>query len=54
MMVSGSKEEIPKNRVDPCVKCRKRVIKNSVLSTKCGYECENEESAFNSDKSFHL
>ena len=36
VMVSGSKGEVFKSKVDPCAKCGKRVIANSVLCTKCG------------------
>ena len=36
VMVSGSKGEILKSKVDPCAKCGKRVMVNSVMCTKCG------------------
>ena len=36
VMVSGSKGEVLKSKVDPCVKCRKRVMANSVMCTECG------------------
>ena len=36
VMVSGSKEEIIKSKVDPCAKHGQRVIIHSVLCTKCG------------------
>ena len=35
-MVSGSKGEVLKSKVDPCAKCGKRVMANSVMCTKCG------------------
>ena len=35
-MMSGSKGEVLKGKVDPCVKCGKRVMANSVMCTKCG------------------
>ena len=34
VMVSGSK--VLKSKVDPCAKCGKRVMTNSVMCTKCG------------------
>ena len=34
--VSGLNEEIRKEKVDPCTKCGRRVMANSVLCTKCG------------------
>ena len=36
VMVSGSKGEVLKSKVDPCAKCGKRVMANSVMSRKCG------------------
>ena len=36
VMVSGSKGDVPKSKVDPCAKCGKRVMENSVMCTKCG------------------
>ena len=36
VMVSGSKGEELKSKVDPCAKCGKRVMENSVMCTKCG------------------
>ena len=36
VMVSGSKGEVLKSKVDPCVKCGKRVMANSMMCTKCG------------------
>ena len=35
-MVSCSKDEVLKSKVDPCAKCGKRVMANSVMCTKCG------------------
>ena len=35
-MVSGSKGEVLKSKVDPYAKCAKRVMANSVMCTKCG------------------
>ena len=35
VMVSGSKGEILKSQGDACAKCGKRVMTNSVISTKC-------------------
>ena len=35
-MVSGLKCEALKCKVDPCAKCGKRVMANSVMCTKCG------------------
>ena len=34
-MVSGLKVEVLKSKIDPCAKCDKRVIANSVMCTKC-------------------
>ena len=34
-MVSGSKDEVLKSKVDPCAKCGKRVMAYSVMCTKC-------------------
>ena len=34
-MVSGSKDEVLKSKVDPCAKCSKRVMANLVMCTKC-------------------
>ena len=31
VMVSGSKGEVFKSKVDPCAKCGKRVVANSVM-----------------------
>ena len=36
VMVSGLKGEVLKIKVDPCAKCGKRVMANSVMCTKCG------------------
>ena len=36
VMVSSSKGEVPKSKVDPCAKGGKRVMTNSVMCTKCG------------------
>ena len=36
VMVSGSKGEVLKSKVDPCAKCGKRMMVNSVMCTKCG------------------
>ena len=36
VMVSVSKSEVLKSKVDPCAKCGKRVMANSVMCTKCG------------------
>ena len=35
IMVSGSIGEILKSEVDPCAKCGKRLMTNSVMCTKC-------------------
>ena len=35
VIVSGSKSEVLKSKVDPCAKCGKRVMANSVMCTKC-------------------
>ena len=35
VIMSGSKGEILKRKVDPCAKCSKRVMENSVMCTKC-------------------
>ena len=35
VMVSSSKVEVLKSKVDPCAKCSKRVTANSVMCTKC-------------------
>ena len=35
MIVSGSKGKVLKSKVDPCAKCSKRVMKTSVIVTKC-------------------
>ena len=35
VMVSGLKGEILKSKVDPCAKCGKRVMANSMMRTKC-------------------
>ena len=34
VLVSGSKGEVLKSKVDPCVKCSKRVMVNSMMCTK--------------------
>ena len=36
VMVSGSKGEDLKSKVDPCAKCGKRMMANSMMCTKCG------------------
>ena len=36
VMVSGSKGEVLKSKVDLCAKCGKRVMANSMMRTKCG------------------
>ena len=36
VMVSGLKGEVLNSKVDPCVKCGKRVMANSVMCTNCG------------------
>ena len=36
MVVSVSKGEVLESTVDPCAKCGRRVMTNSVMSTKCG------------------
>ena len=36
VMVSSSKGEVIKSKVDPRAKCGKRVMANSVMCTKCG------------------
>ena len=36
VMVSSSKVQVFKSKVDPCAKCSKRVMANSVMRTKCG------------------
>ena len=36
MTLNGSNEEIFHSKVDPCAKCGKRVMENSVMYTKCG------------------
>ena len=36
VMVSGSKEELFKSKIDPFGAFRRRVMANSVLCTKCG------------------
>ena len=36
VLVCGSKDEVLKSKVDPCAKCGKRVMANSVMCTKCG------------------
>ena len=35
VMVSGSKGEVFKSKVDPCAKCGKRVMANLVMCTNC-------------------
>ena len=35
-MMSGSKGEVLKSKVDPCAKCGKRMMANSVMCTTCG------------------
>ena len=34
--MNSSKVEILKSKVDPCAKCNKTAMANSVLGTKCG------------------
>ena len=36
VMASGSEGELFKSKIDPCEVCRRRVMANSVLCTKCG------------------
>ena len=36
VMVSNSKGEVLKSKVDPCAKCGKRVMANLLMCTKCG------------------
>ena len=36
VMVSGSKGEVLKSKVDPCANCGKRVMGNLMICTKCG------------------
>ena len=36
VMVSGSKGEVLKSKVDPCAKCGKRVMANLMMCTQCG------------------
>ena len=36
VMVSGSEGKLFKSKIDPCGVCRRRVMANSVLCTKCG------------------
>ena len=36
VIMSGSKGEVLKSKVDPCAKCCKRVMVNSMMRTKCG------------------
>ena len=36
VMIIGSKDEVLKSKVDPCVKCGKRVMANSAMCTKGG------------------
>ena len=36
VMVSGTKSEVLKSKVDPCAKCDKRMMANLVMCTKCG------------------
>ena len=57
VMVSGSKGEVVKSKVDPCAKCGKTVMENSVMCTKGGKwvhgRCAKmEEIDFNSGKRF--
>ena len=35
VMMSGSKGDVLKSKVDPCAKCGKRVMANSMTCTKC-------------------
>ena len=35
VMMSGSKGEVFKSKVDPCTKCGKRVMANSIMCTEC-------------------
>ena len=36
VIVSGLKGEILKSKADPCAKCGKKAMENSVMCTKCG------------------
>ena len=36
VMLNGSKGKVLKSKVNPCAKCSKRVMTNSVMCTKCG------------------
>ena len=36
VVVSGSIGEVLKSKVDPCAKCGKSVMANSMICTKCG------------------
>ena len=36
VVVNGSKDKVLKSDVDPCAKCGKRMMVNSVMCTKCG------------------
>ena len=36
VMLSGSKGNVLKSKVDSCAKCGKRVMANSVMCAKCG------------------
>ena len=51
VMASGSKGEVLKSQVDPCAKCSKRAMANSVMCTKMR---KNEEDDFKSGKKFCL
>ena len=37
LRVNASKGEVLQSKVDPCAKCGKRVMANSVMFTKCRY-----------------
>ena len=55
VMMSGSKREILKNKVDPPTKCGKRGMAHSVLSTECNeymLECGKQRISSNLTKSF--
>ena len=58
-IVSGSKYEVLKSKVDSCPKCGKRAMANSMMCTKCGNwvygRCAKiKEGDFNSGKKFCL
>ena len=59
VMVSSSKGEVLKSKVDPCAKCGKRMMANLMLCTNCGKWvhgrwAKNEEGDFNYGKRFCL